>query len=582
MSTDVTGYRSSDTTLGGGGANVSDQLRKILTNKLPLLNSPGTVIENSIYYDVTSSSVSAVEMQETFAKDRINMSTTIFGSAPTAYIPSVLFAGNVYLVGTLPNISYPTPASATDKFSSLDKDCEFYAPEGWLFNCIQSVIVYMGACSIAQIEIDGWSNFMIAMACCETEKKRKSMLVAAGQYLYNFSGTSPGIHTIMAAINGDLKEKRINFGDSSLNPSNSIFILNSNYTKNYTITRPGADAWSNVCYYPMATAIAPIRLPFSSMAALERKLSFDTKLSTQPIQVTIQLRNFRECFHAGSKLGNLSTPQFSSLALELWQEELSDKSLSVRNELLAMPQFNVGYPFQYTQSIPFPFPTSDQGLGQVTFGGNAYNSTQITMNITSIINSDLTTMLFMVSQQGRSSTAAQNVTTTYTPSSGGATTVTSNMNQFCPLYGEKLTNMQLYLNGQRFFAFEQDIYDGASICKQLDTTLTPVVIPYPGLTSDGKSTGFGSGSLEFVHGESCIYELNMSRLRSIVCESHMQNTARFTNQTFQLTFNVERTLLYPPGLSTTQYANCVLHMAYLYNAVILIGGDGGTSKLVTN
>ena len=168
MSTDVTGYRSSETTLGGS-ANVSDQLRRILTNKLPLLNSPGTVIENSIYYDVTSSSVSAVEMQETFAKDRINMSTTIFGSAPTAYIPSVLFAGNVYLVGTLPNIQYPTPAAASDKFSTLTADCEFYAPNGWLFNCIQSVIVYMGACSIAQIEIDGWSNFMIAMACCETD-----------------------------------------------------------------------------------------------------------------------------------------------------------------------------------------------------------------------------------------------------------------------------------------------------------------------------------------------------------------------------------------------------------------------------
>ena len=563
---------------------MSDQLRKILTNKLPLLNSPGTIIENSIYYDVTSSSVSAVEMQETFAKDRINMSTTIFGSAPTAYIPSVLFAGSVYLVGTLPNISYPTGASSTAKFSALDKaGCEFYAPEGWLFNCIQSVIVYMGACSIAQIEIDGWSNFLIAMACCETREKRKRMITAAGQMLYNCTPAS-SLASPMASLNA-LADKLWDFGNSSLNPGNSIFILNPEYTSNYSVCPKGQDASYNVCYYPMASAICPIRLPFSSMAALERKLSFDTKLSTQPIQVTIQLRNFKECFRYGSQLGGLATPQFQSLALELWQEELSDKSLSVRNELLAMPQFNVGYPFQYTQSIPFPFPSSDSGLGQITYGGNAYNQTQITMNITSIINSDLTTMLFMVTWDGRSTPSPMNIS--FLPTAASTTPTIADVNQFCPLYGEKLTNLQLYLNGQRFFAFEQDIYDGATLCKQLDTTQTVLYMPEitVGPTSDSKQallSGFGVGNMNFQHVESNIYELNMSRLRSLVCESHMQNTARFTNQTFQLIFNVERSLAYPPALSTDQYKKCTLHMAYEYNAVILIGGDGGTSKLVTN
>lgn len=40
----------------------------------------------------------------------------------------------------------------------------------------------------------------------------------------------------------------------------------------------------------------PIRLPFSSMCALDRRLFFDTRLLTQPIQVTFIYVNFLKKF----------------------------------------------------------------------------------------------------------------------------------------------------------------------------------------------------------------------------------------------------------------------------------------------
>jgi hypothetical protein len=92
-----------------------------------------------------------------------------------------------------------------------------------------------------------------------------------------------------------------------------------------------------------------------------------------------------------------------------------------------------------------------------------------------------------------------------------------------------------------------------------------------------------------------IYEFNNSRLRAIVAEDNLQNTARFTNQTFQLRFRINRDLLYfgqysssasKPSLNYSsgfaKTSGYTLNMTYLYNAVFLIGGDGGTTKLITN
>jgi hypothetical protein len=229
-----------------------------------------------------------------------------------------------------------------------------------------------------------------------------------------------------------------------------------------------------------------------------------------------------------------------------------------------MPEFNVGYPFQYAQSIPFTIDDNNDD------GTSSY---QFTMNITSIINSDLTTFMFFVQWYGRKD-----------PMNG----------QPNPIFGERLWDIELLLNGQRFFFFDRESYDTVSLAKQLDTTKYPA-----GLTSfgvQGSNPDDGSNKYKSYPSEGHMYEFNNSRLRSIVSEAHMQNTARFTNQTFQLRFKINRDYFYlktsatAPSSNVSQYYKTgvsktqgyTLHMSYLYNAVFLVGGDGGTTKLITN
>lgn len=519
---DVTGYRSDGGGLGQD-QGLSKNLRGILTAKLPLLSSPGTVLENSLYYDINSSSVTAVEQQETFNKDRIVLNNFQMGSSPSAYIPSVLFASTVFWI--------PEFQEAVWDSNTVNAAHACCIPAGWGFAALDQIVVYMGASTIAQIQIGGMTNYLINAACCETSSKRTKMVEYAGQYLNPLDSAS-----IMAPqVAG-----------------NSLWCSKS-YGTFYDTTVVSA-------YYPaMKQAIVPLRLPWSSMAALDKRLSLDTKLSTQPIQITLFTKGLNEFTQLGSTTQALVGSAWKSSTIQLWQEELSDKSLSVRNELLAMPEFNVGYPFQYAQSIPFDIiAQNDNGTSQFTF----------LMNITSIINSDLTTFLFNITWAGRTN-----------PSSG----------QLCPLYGEILTDITLLLNGQRFFAFDLNDYPAVTQAKQLD-------VPYQeDLLMPSSNTTVNTGETQAFRTNGYIYEFNNSRLRAIVSEANLQNTARFTNQTFQLQFNINRDYFYLQdapvsgspdpteySVGTSKRSGYTLNMSYLYNACFLIGGDGGTTKLITN
>jgi hypothetical protein len=528
--TDIMGYRSDGGALGQD-QSVTPQVQNILSSKKPLLAAPGTVIENNLYYDVTTCTVSPVEQQATFAKDRIVNSNMTMGAAPSTYLPSQLFAGNVYWVGELPEATYSETASAATA------DHHFYAPQGWGFAALQSVIVYMGSSNIAQIEIDWYSNLMVALAACETAGKRAEMIKRAGPLMDNF-------------VNGTAIRRIVN-----TNQNGKVFLS----SKNASFVRDGQES-GNGYHLGDLTCCVPIRLPFTSMAVLEKKLSMDTKLLTQPIQITLATKNIENFLSVGSKI-NMDRAWKNS-TIQIWQEELSDKSLSVRNELLSKPQFNVGYPFQYMQSLPIPFPAGDAGSSNITYSGSSYNAEQITMNLTA-----------------------------------GATT-NLEMSQFCPLFGEEISNINLTLNGQRLFAFDQGIYDGVILSKQLDKTHFDLPLSY--YASDGSNDVYHSGLnqtaakvKDFTYGfeTSRYYELNFSRLRAIVAEAHMQNTPRFTSQTFQLRFNVERGNNYcyrstdiPPvaNLKTAIKTDMQVRMCYMYNGVFLIGGDGGTTKLITS
>jgi hypothetical protein len=525
---DVTGYRSDGGGLGQD-QGISKNLKNILTAKLPLLSSPGTLLENTLYYDINSSSIVAVEQQATFAKDRITLNNFSMDASPSAYIPSVLFAGTVFWIAKL-NQSAVWPGTLPS--TSDNSPIAFCAPSGWGFAALNQVIVYMGASTIAQIQISAMTNYLVNAATCETSSKRVKMLEGAGRYLNPFDSRS-----IMASPVASASLWRERYYGNFFNTTNT----------NYPV------------FTAMTQCVVPLRLPWSSMAALDKRLSMDCKLSTQPIQITLFGNGPTDFLSMGSNVQPQIGTAWDVSTIQLWQEELSDKSLSVRNELLAMPEFNVGYPFQYAQSIPFDIISQgDLGTSQDTF----------VMNITSIINSDLTTFLFNITWSGRSE-----------PQNG----------QICPLYGELLTDITLLLNGQRFFGFDEDCYQFVTLAKQLDNPNQEGIIMPAGNTNIPPATGTTTGFLASGN----IYEFNNSRLRSIISEANLQNTARFTNQTFQLSFKINRDKFYLATTTTTAtnttYATGVskqngyrLNMTYLYNAVFMIGGDGGTTKLITN
>jgi hypothetical protein len=453
-------------------------------------------------------------------------------ASPSAYIPSVLFAGTVFWVAKL---------NESAKWSSVDPKTSpgnasqaFCAPSGWGFAALNQVIVYMGASTIAQIQISGMTNYLVNAATCETASKRAKMLEGAGRYLNPYDKRSIMDGWSSGASYWNIKSYGDFFNPVSGHPQ----------------------------FLPMTQCVVPLRLPWSSMAALDKRLSMDCKLSTQPIQITLFGNGPSDFLTMGTEVAPQIGTAWDVSTIQLWQEELSDKSLSVRNELLAMPEFNVGYPFQYAQSIPFDIISQgDQGTSQDEF----------VMNITSIINSDLTTFLFQINWSGRRD-----------PTNG----------QNCPLYGELLTNITLLLNGQRFFGFDEDMYQFVTLAKQLDDCNQPGIIMPSSNTSIAQQSSNYTGFA--VSGN--IYEFNNSRLRSIISEANLQNTARFTNQTFQLSFNINRDLYYltplvPPDITPTSTTYNVgvsktngyrLNMTYLYNAVFMIGGDGGTTKLITN
>jgi len=248
--TDVAGYRSDGGGLGQD-QGVSGPLQSIVSAKLPLLNAPGSILENSLYYDIHSSSVTAVEQQASFAKDRISLNNLTLGTSPAAYIPSVLFANTLFWVASFDGQMTSPAIADTPKM-----------PHGWGFALLETITTYMGASSIASITISGKTNFMIAMACCETNTKKTVCLDGAGRFLNSTAVNSPlGVPVA---------------------PNSNTFVL-KNYGDLYSITRSGISPAPS-----LAQCVVPIRLPWTSMCVLHKRLSLDCKLLNQPIQITLQ------------------------------------------------------------------------------------------------------------------------------------------------------------------------------------------------------------------------------------------------------------------------------------------------------
>lgn len=546
MPTDVAGYRAES------DAPPSDvTLASVLTNKAPLLNTPGSDVAEPLYYGKSNSSVNAAESQFYFGKDRIDFVGKSLTSQQNCYIPNRYMAGNCYLNVQLKG----KELTWINDVRGGGRRPYFCMEQGWGFSIIGRLMYYLGASNVVNVAISGETNLALALCACETQEKRLQLLDMAGKWI--FSRLSGSLNNgAIAAITGN------SVGGSMIaSPSQNKLLFRSN--TNVSIDGTYGARVGNIVDDRLLHALVPLRLPWASTNALQGRLPFDTNLLNQPINVQIQfrpppIRTLAEFFT--SNPFTAMQGDADQLNLQYEQTELIDKSLSLRTELLQNPDFNVGLPFQFLQSMPFQAPYQ-----QFTTEAMTVIATNSKVNITSMMNSDLTTIILQLQEPVNAG-------------NGG------NKADFV-----ELNDIVLELNGQQFCVYQVDNYYSAQATRQLGAVSLqhPVMLRNnvdPAANQDWNADGYNYGAA-CITKDIGIYEINMSRLRSLANESHLVNTPRFTNQTFQISFTI------PPSVNSQCYnysapqrstvQNYTAHLTYCYNGVFQVGGGGGASKLFT-
>lgn len=536
--TDVAGYRQDGSLPAGSPGDA--EVAKIVNNKGPLLNAPGTKLANSLYYDVFSSAVFAPELQNYYARDIIAFQSKTIGGQSSVYIPSVLFTGNTHLRFKLQG----TSGSPILWPNSIPDGSHFILNEGWGASCVRSHLYYLGSSSVANIEIIGESNIAIMLASCETEEKRRQVWLGCGRLLAAFRNQLvKGQHLAQPQAGAALFRNNVD----RINENGVIQGLTIEGAVN-TTADPG-----------LLTAFVPLRMPWNNMLCLAKRLPFDTKLLTQPIRISV----YTQALECSTDLATVKNTtffnQFEEYDLIMEQQELSDKSLSLREELLAAPDYHVSLPFMYAQSMTFP--VGNGGSGSFSFG--SITST----NITSFINADLTTIWFMVRSADDNTQIATD---------GNKVSLARGTK----LYGQELRNINIKLNGQIMFRYPDNAYEYVSLPNYMGKSVLTMhqLAIVKDFDKDGKATGNFNADLYSTN--SYIYEINFSRLRAILNESNLQNTPRFTNQTMQVEFQIANTVG-NFGWKGSYSSAYTLFCTYGFNAVFAVGGNGGQSALYT-
>jgi hypothetical protein len=153
-------------TMGADVGPETDQVDKILSSKPVLLNNPGTVIDNSLYYNFSNAQLVAAEAVQNNGRFSQSLSSTAFGSTSSIIIPNSSFLSGVTLyaeLGALPD--------------------NVFLPRGWLLNAIESLSFILGSSNVSQLTYNSQSHANIYMANCETAEKRlKAMRLAGEEY----------------------------------------------------------------------------------------------------------------------------------------------------------------------------------------------------------------------------------------------------------------------------------------------------------------------------------------------------------------------------------------------------------------
>lgn len=540
MPTDIAGYRAES------DAPPSDvTLASVLTNKAPLLNTPGSDVAEPLYYGKSNSSVNAAESQFYFGKDRINFQgSNSLTQQQNVYIPNRYFAGNTFLNVQLAGeaLTWAPAAAGTQQYFCME--------QGWGFSIIGRLMYYLGASNVVNVSISGETNLALALAPCETREKRIQLLQQAGKWMFSRPSAWGGA----GSVNGNVLGSEL----AAPLPGSLLF---RNATNVVSSTVSGIEQL-NVADPRFLHALVPIRLPWASTNAMQGRLPFDTNLLNQPINVQIEFRpppvRTQDTFFVGGNAFATICGNAAEMNIQYEQTELIDKSLSLRTELLQHPDFNVGLPFQFLQSMPF---LSKYTQYTSIVAPVALTTTAQKFNITSMMNADLTTLILQVQEPVNAA-----------------------------LYGNKadfveLNDIILELNGQEFTVFQKDNYYGVNAARQIGAvSLQHPVLNRTNTLATAQQGAAADGPLCYMK-DIGIYEINMSRLRALANESHLVNVPRFTNQTFQISYTI------PPAVNSKCTAasleplnteiSYTAHLTYLYNGVFQVGGSGGASKLFT-
>lgn len=433
---------------------------KYLSNKRTLLSVPGT-LKTDAYFTEADSTVHLTELTSNLGRYVSSLSSNQFGSTAQVIIPNNDILGETYLHLQLPvNIGVAGAGGAT----------AWAACPGWGWASIKQVSYLWGASNVAQISLSGKSLWAISLAQCDTAEKRSQLC-----YLGGSPSPSP------VDVDGT---------------SESI---------------------DRDCYIPLA-------LPWSVMCH-SGKIGYDTSLLNSPITIQIQFAP-REEFLAwafGISATDFATipSSFGVSEIVVRQQMFSDRSQSLKYDMMNDPTAVYNYPFKHYQSF------------QKDFSATATQST--TVQLTNFINADLIGMVVYVVRKDRLR--------------GGGFTVGSPY-PFNPLNISLPSDLKLLFNGQVLYNSPGKLY---------------LLQNCAGLSGSGsysaplaKSTGFAGGlinSLTYLPIVRDMIFIDFSRKHSLCFEHEYENTFRIAQQTLDL------------ALTMAESGDYTLFATYIYNGV---------------
>lgn len=334
---------------------------------------------------------------------------------------------------------------------------------GWLYSAIREVEYVIGASS-SSFTIQGESLFALAMGQCHTEEERSELIQLAG-------------HEYLAPV-----------------------------------TAPaGKDA-------PRITGQILIPLPWSSHCY--DRLGLPSDLLSSNIVITIRFNDSSAIFG-----GTGARPDsFTKLELQTREGVLTDKSKSLKYQMLKDPSLIYNYPFIHCRQF-----------SQVFTGYRESENVKSQVNLQGFIQSDLLGIIVQVIKNSDLSSTSSNA-----PNA---------------LNLDDITNVELTYNGIPIYRANYDAWKLYNMHGIHGSSGYGYSVIAPGTTAPFNSSP-----------TSChLLFIDFSRIRSACLPDRMFNTFRVANQTLNLTFN------------TSQSDSYTCFCTYLYNGIISL--QSGVSQV---